>query len=1263
MKFLSKVFVILMLSQWSVFTLFAQEPDRKHFHFSWHSYDPNLALDMGFEGEIRELKDTVSIPVFFQKMSGYYEMASVQILKDTIFSRHSEENSEIELPFTLEYSFEQGVPYTLLKIYPYKQSGNKAIWLCSDALLALRERSIVENVPSKKFKKAVDNSVLASGQWHKLSISKSDVYKIDASTLKSMGLNASDISASTIKIYGNGGLLLPEPISAYRHDDLKEVPVYLKDENGNDRLDGNDYLLFFGQGPNNWKYDPSASDYTHISHPYSDEAYYFLTHGGVTSLRHENIGHQNDQTALIDIQSYDYLIHREFDDMNVLKSGRDWYMEMFRTENEETFKEVIPDIDLTQPVLFKSRLAARALSTSFLTIGINGNELINRSFFRVSGEYDKDYMTGPETVQGLFEVNSGQLNINYRYSKPSLGAYVYLDFYSLKAVSKLKWNGNVSFFNKAGTDLNGNIKYIIEGKVPMVWDITDKVAPRIHQTEWNGSTSSFTVNAQQKVREFVMFDPDLVTSRPGYAGSVANQNLHALYDIEYLIIAHPDFVDEAERLGKFHEERNGYTYTVVTPAQVYNEFSSGAQDITAIRDLARMLYERNSTSSRKLRFLLLFGDASYDYKNRVKSNTNMVPTYQSLNSFQPAYSYSSDDYYAILDQNEGYWGIQLAKEGLDIGVGRIPASNTSEAKTMVDKIVHYHTTASLGDWRNQVTFLGDDEDNNTHLNDVEAVTSFIYDQAPVYNINKIYLDAFKQEVFGSGQKYPGVNAAIDQSFDRGHLIFNYLGHGGQSGMAHERVITRPQITNWTNLNKLPLFVTATCELSRYDDPAQASPGELALFSAQGGGIGLITTSRLVYIGLNKDLNVAVFNQNLFSKKDGEWQTLGEIYRNAKNNSARAENQRNFILLGDPAMTLAYPELEAVITKINSIPVDGTADTLRALSSVTVEGEIHNQGIIDTGFNGTAYPTVFDKFLTYRTLGNDDASYPADYLLQNSVLYRGKVSVKNGKYSFSFVVPKDIAYQFGLGKLSVYAENGQIDAGGFNRNFYIGGSEKITVNDTTGPKLELFMEDESFRFGDIVSASPLLLAKVYDLNGINTVGNGIGRDITAILDRGTPQEKLYILNDYYYSKLDSYQEGEIRFPFETLPEGRHTLFLKLWDVYNNSASAFTEFEIGLGNELEISSFYSYPNPSEGKNPLTLVFNHNRPGEVLNAEIFITDMIGKKVYEQRIPVNDASVRVEIQNKFNGEFTSGLYIAHLRLIGENGDVADKSHKIIVR
>jgi hypothetical protein len=333
--------------------------------------------------------------------------------------------------------------------------------------------------------------------------------------------------------------------------------------------------------------------------------------------------------------------------------------------------------------------------------------------------------------------------------------------------------------------------------------------------------------------------------------------------------------------------------------------------------------------------------------------------------------------------------------------------------------------------------------------------------------------------------------------------------------------------------------------------------------------------------------------------------------------------------------------------------------------VSIEGEVLTpSGAFDSTFNGTLYPTVYDKFLTYKTLGNDQESQPAEYKLQNSVLHRGKVSAINGKFSFSFVVPKDIAYQYGFGKISYYADNQERDAGGYFNDFYIGGTSKETAIDTTPPSIQLFMEDETFKFGDMVSNKPLLLAKVFDFNGINTVGNGIGRDITAILDRGTENEKLIILNDFYKSKLDSYQEGEIRFPMELLMEGRHTIHLKLWDVYNNSADAYTEFVVGNAKKPEIKTFISYPNPTEGA--ATFVFNHNLVGQTIQVSFEVMSLEGKIVYSESLKIENAEARVEIAdngyNKLSG-LASGMYISKLTLKDVTNKLVVAYNKIIIR
>jgi len=1258
-------YLIILLLVATNFSNVSAQNTSVELNFNWKGDQLVDKINYGFDGAIIEKSNELLLPYYQTKIEGIVTITALKIIETDTFNNNVHSNDWINLnqpKIDLYISKENGKTYTIIKCIPAFKNRLDDIFIIKSMRL---EYAVAEsNVSTKLHKANKTSSVLSSGDWYKIGVQNTSVYKIDKNLAQSFGVDLANIELDKVKIYGNGGAILSEAIDDARTDDLIENAIWINDVNNNNKWDNDDFILFYAQGPQVWSFNETKNEYEYKNHIYADEAYYYVTFGTNIGKRILNQDNGNANSPLIEITNYDFLIHREFDETNVIRSGRDWYLEMFKNSNVQNFKEVIKDVDITQPVKIRTRLGVRSLTPSRLSIGVNGNDLINKNFYQVSGEYDKDYMTTPEILEGSFAVNSSDVNIQYTYTKPAQSSYAYLDYYEVLGTSKLKWNNELVNFSKKGTNLNGFIKYRIDGLPGLIWDISDIANPTNQKFQNETGKATFTSNANGQLKKYLMFNPSEVKLIPKFIKKIENQNLHALQNIEYIIITHPNFKEQAKRLAEHHNLRDGLTYLIVTPEEIYNEFSSGTPDLTAMRDFSKMLYDRNSNATKNYKYLLLFGDASYDYKNKIKNNTNYVPTYQSYNSINPPYSYCSDDYLAILDDGEGFWGLGT-KEGLDIGVGRIPCSTKYEAEIMVDKIVSYTSKPSFGDWRNQVTFLGDDGDNNNHFYDVEQVTSYILGQAANYNVNKIYLDAFKQEVFGSGEKYPDVNVAVDQSFDKGNLIFDYLGHGGQSGMAHERVVTRPQISAWTNKDKLPLIVTATCELSRYDDPAQASPGELMLFNEKGGGIGLITTSRLVYLGLNKDLNVAVFDNNIFKITDNNWPALGEVYKNSKNNSARAENQRNFILLGDPALVLNYPRGGIETTKINQNIIDTLQDTIKALEAVSIEGIILTpSGLFDSTFNGTLYPTVYDKFLTYKTLGNDQESQPAEYKLQNSVLYRGKVSAINGKFSFSFVVPKDIAYQYGFGKISYYADNQERDAGGYFNDFYIGGTSMQTAIDTTPPSIQLFMEDETFKLGDMVSNKPLLLAKVYDFNGINTVGNGIGRDITAILDRGTENEKLIILNDFYKSKLDSYQEGEIRFPMELLAEGRHSIHLKLWDVYNNSADAYTDFVVGNAKKPEIKTFVSYPNPTAGA--ASFVFNHNLVGQTIQVRLEIMSIEGKIVYSESMNIENAEARVEIKdngyNKLSG-LASGMYISKLTVKDLKNEPAVAFNKIIIR
>jgi len=526
----------------------------------------------------------------------------------------------------------------------------------------------------------------------------------------------------------------------------------------------------------------------------------------------------------------------------------------------------------------------------------------------------------------------------------------------------------------------------------------------------------------------------------------------------------------------------------------------------------------------------------------------------------------------------------------------------------------------------------------------------------------VFFDAFKQESTPGGARYPDVNEAINEAVDKGSLIVNYTGHGGETGWGHERVLKVFDVNSWSNTTGFPLFVTATCEFSRFDDPGRTTAGELVLLNSSG-GIGLLTTVRLVFSSPNFTLNQTFYNE-VFTKTNNEYPTIGEIFMNVKNNASNVSNpnNRNFTLLGDPALRLAYPIHNVATTKINGVNVSPN-DTLKALSKVTIEGEVRDaSGNKLTNFNGLIYPIVFDKPKQIVSLANDGGT-PFTFDLQTSKLFKGKVSVNNGDYSYTFVVPKDISYNYGQGKLSYYAENQVEDANGYYTNFYIGGTADNYESDNIGPEIELFMNDENFVFGGITDEKPILLANISDVHGINMVGNGIGHDIIAVLDDKT--EESFILNDFYEADLNSYQNGKVYFPFNDLEEGRHKLTLKVWDVYNNSSEATIEFVVVKTKDIVLEKVYNYPNPFTTYTEFW--FEHNQPGKQLYAQVQIFTVSGKlvKTLDKHIlneGFRSTSITWDGLDEYGDRIGRGVYVYRLKVRTENYSVAEKYEKLVI-
>ncbi len=1164
------------------------------------------------------------------------------------------------------HTMEGNKGFTGYYICPYKEVNGSYYVLKSYKYTVREGAAFLSGINNVNTKRAATNSVLATGQWFRFSVTQDGIYKIDASMLKAAGIDISSITPRTIKIYGHQGGMLAESNAVPKMPDLPENAIQVIGENDGIFHDA-DYILFYAQAPHKWKYDPSENRFVHEMNIYSDKTFFFLTFGGLDGMR---MGTTPDGNSLVpdanaSFNWFDYFMFHDDEKENICNEGRVVLGERFDQNLSYSFNHNLPNISTNKSLTVYFSGVATSPSSSEITMRING---------AVSKVIDYPLYPGGETCYSNPGPGSGSTNttnpsvdLSFSYNKPNTSSKAWLDYYELYCSRKLIFSESFMPFQNIQSATASVAEYRLSNLPASyrLFDVSDPLSVKVQQVFTDNSEFVFRNNPTGLIRRYVLSDGN--TLAPNYEGKVANQNLHGTGITQFIIVSPPEFMDASNKLADFHRTHDNISVRVVTPQQIYNEFSSGSQDISAIRDYFLHVYYSNTNPTNQLRYAMFMGDASYDYKDKIANNSNFVPTYESEpNSGINGFYFCSDDFFGFLDPLDGKWA---SNQKLEIPVNRLPVASPSEAMSMVNKIMHYKDVASLGDWRTYVTFCADDAEEDWEkdfVRDFEEMYKNIDTSFKNLNVRKVYLDAFKQQNLGGSERYPEAQEAIKKEFEKGTLIFNYIGHGGEEYLAHEKVIDIPMINAMNNINNLPVFFTATCEFSRYDDGKRKSAGEYVITNPNGGSIAMFTTVRLVYVTDNANLTKYFWSDCAFTKIAGKWPTLGEIYKKLKNRSDQSSNDFNFTLFADPALTMNYPEHVIIIDSINQTGINSQKDTIKALSKVKFSGHIEDLlGQKLTGFNGSILPTVYDKPSVFYTLSNDMPNQPLPFGLYSSILYKGENSVVNGLYSFSFVVPKDINYNYGFGKISMYAKNGITDANGHFRDLIVGGASENAAKDVNGPQLELFVDDYTFVSGGLTDNTPLLLARVFDENGVNTSGNGIGRDVVAIIDKGTPGEKRYVLNSFYQAKLNSYTTGDLRYQLEELADGMHTYTLKVWDVYNNSSEATIEFLIKNNEDLRINNLLNYPNPFSTNT--TFHFDHNRAGENLNVVITILTISGKvlKTIEQTIPSAGGHVS-EIQwngrDDYDDKPSKGVYIYKIVVSTEDGKKAEKVEKLVI-
>lgn len=1174
-------------------------------------------------------------------------------------------------------NFRKHEPIHTSMIFPYLKVNGQIM-----RLVSVKLQRETKSITTGKGEKFASNSVLApgSGDWFKIQVTANGVHRVDYNFLKNIGVDVDNINPNHIHIYGNGFGKLPELNSAWRPDDLLKNAITIVG-GGDGSFDPGDYILFYGRGPHKW-FQGGSYGFSRELNVYANYSAYFINVNPDESAQiiQNSIIQESPPTHIV--TDFDAFAIHEVESRNLLKGGQRWYGEEFDAQLSQTFPFSFPNINTSSTFTARSFMAYRQGGPGANFSVTHNNSVVGSASMSSITDNNSVGRVGFTSVPGQFAPTTTNFNLTVNFNRTLPSDAAYLDFIEINGRRNLVFTSpQMEFRDRTIISPTTIAEYRISG-LPLsseVWDVTEWWAPKRMQGSHSGGLFTFVADAEE-LKTYVSFD-NTSYRIPVFEKRVQHQNLHGLGYADYLIVTHPAFLNQANRLAALHQQ-NGVSVHVVQLEQVYNEFSSGTQDPTAIKFFAKMFYDRAEGDPALMpKYLLLFGDGTYDPLDRVPNNNYMCPVYHTLTSEGYVSTLLSDDYFGLLDDSESFG----AADELDIAVGRLVATTPVHARDLVNKIEHYMRNGSAlyatsgiqcgedgfasthGDWRLRYTTIADDEENGYFItNDLEPAYAYVQANHPEMNANKIYSDAYQQISTAGGERYPEVNDEIDRSMESGSIMTCFVGHGGAMGAASERIITIGQINSYRNINRLTLFVSATCEFGRIDDNERVSAGEWYALNPIGGAIALMTTTRAVYFSTNSVTTSQFFKEVFVRESDGRPRTFGDIITDTKNgiSTFASNNKRSFMLLGDPALRIALPFQKLVLDSVNGIDINLAQDTLRALSKARFSGHAEDQfGNFINNFSGIMQPSVFDKPRVESTLGNDFPQSPIiPFEQQKNILYRGKVSVTNGIFDFDFIVPKDIDYAFGPGKASFYAfDNLDRNAGGHSKSFIIGGVDTTGLNDNIGPEITVFLNDDSFVNGGITDENPILIAELFDDSGINTVGNGIGHDIILILDDETSDAK--VLNEFYEADLDTYQSGTLRYQINGIEPGPHTLTFKAWDVNNNSSEVRVDFVVQEKQDVALKHVLNYPNPFTTNTKF--MFEHNQVCTSLETQIEVFTVTGRLVKTINTDVQTQGYRVEGiawdgRDDFGDQLAKGVYVYRVTVRNPDGEQAQAMEKL---
>ena len=1114
--------------------------------------------------------------------------------------------------------------------------------------------------------KYADKSIFKDVPTYKLSTTEAGIYKVDNNLLNSLGVNTSNIDPSKIRLFGTLPGPLPELNSGIRTDDAQEIAIQMVGTDDG-TWDKDDYFLFYSPGAHNWN-KLADSSMTRKSNIYDDKKYFFVQfndQGGKRIPVKESLS-----TFDIETDKYDYVNRYEVDKTNLLHefskigAGQIWLDEIIQNGNRT--KNLTSAFDLNNLVPNDSGQVNMAFATRCKiptkVILTTDGQSTDISFGGTMIESSESRVASYNIKKFKFKQIGGNWNISFDFPQVSVESMGWLDYLEVNAKRNLIKGGKPMDFRLLRPSVPGNIKYNLSSLQgdEQIWDITDMFKANKINMSISGGKGSFTA-AYSNARQFICFNNTDIKN-PGKVGLVNPQDIHGLITPDMIIVYHAKFADEAKQYAAYRSKQSSIIVHAIDVEQIKNEFSGGAQDPTGIRDMARMFYTRDP---QKFKFLLMFGDGSYDYRDLTiapgsnKENSNYVPVYEYPKAiFEPIRAIPSDDYYGFMDEDEG----EIEKGLIDVFVGRFPIQDKSQAQTIINKVKIYETDkASFGDWRYNLQIISDDWDDigsDNFINQSESLFTRVRKLNPELNISKVYLDIYKQEATVGGESYPTAVTDMNDQFNNGVLVSNYIGHGGVDGLAQEKIIDRSTLNGMKNRNRMPMLITGTCSFSTYDDPEITSVGKVCITKPNGGMIALMTTTRSVYIAPNETFVNKLF-QVLYSKVDGKYLTNGEILAKAKNSTTGADRLA-FVLLGDPSMTLAFPKENVVLESMNQKPymLEGN-DTIKALEKVNLKGSVRNaQNAVITDFNGTMTLTVYDKAYNLYSKGNDGNGANIPVRFQNNIIFKGKATVALGQWSIDFISPKDINYAIDTGKLTFYADNGVYDAGGYSTKVKIGGESRNPIVDNTPPVIELFMNDLDFKNGATVGTSPILLAKLSDDTGINISSSSIGHEIVSTLNNDPSKDK--IMNDFYTAEKDNYKSGDLQYQFDQLEPGNYTLKVRAWDLSNNKSESEIEFIVSNSEQNTISNLLNYPNPFT--TATSFMFEFDSQNSSIVAQIAIYSVSGRLIKTISEPLSPIGKRFKTSiwnglDDYGDQLAKGVYIYKVKVI----NTLDTNKKVV--